>query len=1065
MPIEQLIFTNRALGKGVDPKLPGFQIAACSPGLDGEMRAQLSRVCAQFRTLIYECAPVSAKDRERQWRAEKGDQSVFPNEVLNEFPLIWRYIRLKEDLFALLRARYTGFTHDGRLGNLLVHGLVFDPEELAAYGHNPLALARSNLFRSQDNGDETSLPTLADLGAPPDVSTDSGLLAQQPYRDHLEAVISLLSEISPDNPSLLVCLPDWRQATPFVEAALNLLPPTSRCRSTFCTYTAKLAQARADAIDDILISCSDNIPTLGLRTNNYDADPEHGGKAKYLVFNFVEGEFVQSVELGPYAMFTANCLRNGQKDRLESHHLFTERLGLGDGPDAWDALVPIASLSGHGEPQAVRDAIHALGELITRPEQATAALTLVAPQVRDFARTDNTAVLVAIAPELASIVDCAAGESQQAPSGSFVAEIRNLAADALDRGSICTSMALLRACGRARDDGLLSLLKDKLADPARGLPDVENAEDQREMVQLILEGLRLAEQKPDLAPPRGRLMVCALRAASPVGSVAEVWRDIGETVVKPFFDGPLDDEGKKRLLEDIADALSDKGCPSASLWVNMKILKAAPPQGEELFQRLSGLAVIMSRSTEDKGILREVLQIVQDQLPEPRGRVVALGRMSEGTLGTQLGGVLFGKYQEELALVKEDAARNDIRSDLAKAGAVRVLCGEIVDDVLPWQEKDSAEKDSAEKDSAGRFQSWWDTILTEYPAVLDALRSRIGDLLRRGELSDMDICLAKRLLARLPGEQGPRPGLSSLWGAMVLSQPVGPLSAEVEQTFSALPDDIGMEAQNRLAIMRFMTATDAAISRGGWSVSQFKYSDPAWGNVAQLTGADKTRAIRWCVGKFKPTGVADAKDAGIFCSILLKAGEKDVHGIVDAVVVHLLDGRDVVTDVQVVTAFALMAVRESQKSSYWTRFFAALIERIDKRTCGLLEEHLQHRFRSTTVQDDKEMLRICTSAGLSVPALAPPPVQKPQPRSPVPSGGGSAPTPEGRKPGILSRVFGSIFRSDGGREASTSSPRPEVTARSGPAESTGKENLKSGGSKKKKKKKGGNKGKKKGKGR
>ena len=40
MSVEQMIFTDRPRGKGTDPSAAGYQVKACSPGLDAALDAR-----------------------------------------------------------------------------------------------------------------------------------------------------------------------------------------------------------------------------------------------------------------------------------------------------------------------------------------------------------------------------------------------------------------------------------------------------------------------------------------------------------------------------------------------------------------------------------------------------------------------------------------------------------------------------------------------------------------------------------------------------------------------------------------------------------------------------------------------------------------------------------------------------------------------------------------------------------------------------------------------------------------------------------------------------------------
>ncbi len=123
--------------------------------------------------------------------------------------MVWSYDCLAADLYALTRVRYAGFTYDGRTGNFFAHSLVFAAGDLAVFGANPLALARSGTFLASAPGDGTSLPVLA---APePAGALERWGLAWEPYRERLPALITALAAAAVERPVLL-CLADWGEA-------------------------------------------------------------------------------------------------------------------------------------------------------------------------------------------------------------------------------------------------------------------------------------------------------------------------------------------------------------------------------------------------------------------------------------------------------------------------------------------------------------------------------------------------------------------------------------------------------------------------------------------------------------------------------------------------------------------------------------------------------------------------------------------------------------------------------------------------------------------------------------
>src|SRR5580658_2942093 len=103
MAIEQLIYTDRPYGKGVDPRRSGYQLAASSAGLGTTVLQHLESICAHYGDAVYRCAPESAIAQEQTWQAQTLQFDAVPLEVLRLFPVAWSYDRIQNSEYALTR--------------------------------------------------------------------------------------------------------------------------------------------------------------------------------------------------------------------------------------------------------------------------------------------------------------------------------------------------------------------------------------------------------------------------------------------------------------------------------------------------------------------------------------------------------------------------------------------------------------------------------------------------------------------------------------------------------------------------------------------------------------------------------------------------------------------------------------------------------------------------------------------------------------------------------------------------------------------------------------------------
>ncbi|MFO1432367.1 MAG: hypothetical protein U1F76_19855 [Candidatus Competibacteraceae bacterium] len=407
MAIEQLLFTDWPRGKGVDSAAAGFQIKACSKGLGNDIRRQLADSCMHLgRAFTPASAPRAAAQQEQEWLVQTQDRQAMPAEILAEFPLIWSYDRLADERYALIRATYLGLTHDGRTGNFLAHALVFAPAELASYGYNPLALARSELFQSTPTDTATDLPILSDLGNSIDPGPHYDALRAEPYYDRLAALSTALCTATPVGRPLLLCLSDWRQATPLLEGLLDLLPPSRRCRTTFVTYesdrywlpSSGTGRPVGVAAHQILVLCGEDSRAFNLRADEYQSG--------YMAFNFAENRFSELREPGGFAVFAARCVLEQRSELLAAQHDLLEKLNLTEAPDAWDRLATITNPGdSHITPAMLTETARFAVSLVRQPPQAKSVLDFFLPHLQTLRETNQSAALAALGQELVVLID------------------------------------------------------------------------------------------------------------------------------------------------------------------------------------------------------------------------------------------------------------------------------------------------------------------------------------------------------------------------------------------------------------------------------------------------------------------------------------------------------------------------------------------------------------------------------------------------------------------------------------------------------------------------------------
>lgn len=972
MPVEQLIYTDRPRGKGLDADRSGYQVKASSPDLSAEARRQLESICMHYGDAVYGAAPRAAKERETQWRTQSASLDVVPDEVLREFPVVWSYDRIAEDEYALTRVSYGGLTHDGRFGNFFAHALVFDPSQLERHDFNPLSLSRSDLFRASDPSDDTSLPAFADLdGAHASSSSasspnaDGQLLSRPPYRERLAALLDALCNATPATRPLLLTLADWRGAPALVEALLGLLPPSARCRTTFVTYESDRkwliptpAGARPSnlaAAHHLLILSSPEARPFGLRPDEYQAG--------FAVFNFAEDKFSDGLPApGAYAVFAAGCVSAGRRDRLRLYHDMIEQLELGRDPQAWGALVPAADLlDARPAAHALAETARALDSFARRPAPAHKALGFLLPHVRRLAEARDAAGLAQLGPHLSSLADRVATDEELHRTQEFVPGVYELAGRALAAGDGRVASALLSACGGARADILLGLLDDALSAEQAALNPGADEADRRATLGLLLEGTGLAQQRPEFASVTDQWLRAAFRTARAAVLLGELWAQAGEKFVKPRLGGEWDADTEQLARDLAADAPAEQG-PEASFWLNLKLLEKRPAEGDALRAQLRELARACALCGGDQNMAQELLGQSLSRLPEDdrAARAEVTAQMAEAAHGTTAGDLFFDAYRKELEQAGQ--GRFKLRRRLAAAGAARVLSRELLAEVLPWDED--------------RFQPWWREVLRPHENVLDAARGAVAAHLRAAAAPDAAALELADALTNGAAERAPAgSGLAELYQSIALALPLAPLPKRWGRIAASLPEGA---ARARLRVMEFMRDVGRRADEPGWSVAAFPHTERAWSeDLRQLRPEEKETALGWCLEQFGETGISAPEEAAAFVSVWSAAGAGTPEQIADAVA-QLVHKRDQVTKVLAVTAFARCVLEGSRQAESYGHLVRAILDGCDRKTRALFEEHLERRFARRDGRYDHRLRLLCDAAGLSAP---PPPA--PPPRTPA----------------------------------------------------------------------------------
>ncbi len=679
--MEQFYYTEREMGKGFEPGKKGFQVAACSPGIDTAVRAVLADLATHYgRTVLWESGPKEAKELERQLRLSDEENESAPPALIQAYPAIWDCYRLTDGRMALSRSGYRGFVRDGRPGNFFVHTLVVDPHDLAAFAHNPMVLARSGLFKEYDESEATQLPTLAPQPPAPFAATDLTPLSIPIWSTRIAAMLAALLGTQTGGPPLLLCLPGWLEGQGLLEALLALVPPGYRGRISFCTNETQLRwQPASDtakgeggkAGHDLLVFCGPDHGVKKLQQSDYSAD--------FAIFNFTEQKFSDSVTPGDYACFAADCALTRKEGRLWQYHDLVGRLGCDNNPGAWDVLVKAMPFM--DELAAASSLCEALEAVLGLPVFAAGAAGLEAkaaivrdllqPRLRRVAGGDDTRGLLCLVGPLGRLVALLGREDAQA----FAGEIGELAATAFGEGKFVLAEGLLTATGPMRVGLTRRLLATAVGDARLMKLAISDPREAETLTAMVAEALSFGQEKPWSPAETEWLLHLVFSAGRTAGTSSKAWARLGSQAVEPFLQAQPEEAGLA-FLRRLLGLFPPEVCPEAYAFLAARLLVIVKPGGEELTAQLTALLQEAKRSSQAELVAEALLVSADGLLAGLEERALLCGRMAVGFARSSLAEYWYRNYRAAIAAVPSPLP---IRTTLATSGGASLSAREFLD--------------------------------------------------------------------------------------------------------------------------------------------------------------------------------------------------------------------------------------------------------------------------------------------------------------------------------------------------------------------------------------------------
>jgi hypothetical protein len=959
--MEQLIFTDWPRGQGVDPAASGLQIKACSEGLSESERWQLGAISMHLGQAFTPMnAPRSAVELEQNWLSKAQDFQQIPAEVTAGFPVIWSCHCLSEHRYALTRTHYTCLTHDQRTGNFFAHTVVFDPVLLDEQHSNPLSLAQCGLFLSEHASAEISLPVLPDSMSVVPTPPSLRLAHQDPYRPRLAAMISALMDVTASRRPLLLCLSNWRDAEPLSAILLESLPPAVRREVTFCTFDidrtwtlpSKSGKSGGFA-HQLIVLCSEGNHSLNLRADEY--------QNAYAVFNFVEDRFSDLASEHPYAKFAAGCVLNGQVSRLYNYQRLLKRFGADTNRAAWDQLLAAEQISPSASPDIVQQVAVALAEYVAAAgSTAGTALELLKPRIQSLAQENDHSTLSTISSLVAKLVEQAAkltDETAIAERKSIIDSFFLLAEGAFGNGQMRSAQALLKMCGLDRDTLSLGMLDHWANKSPASLPKPATALDQPEAFNLMLNALQAAEKLPDPQPPIEWLLPSAFYMAQLAGQSADAWKHLGDGLVKPRLATPWNAASGK-LAHELQPFIHAEDCPKGSIWLTTKIVQEAQPEGKALTALLCDLTKAGAYSSQPEKIIAEAVQLAKSHFDASEKFALVLGLMANVVIDTSSFTTMLETYLEALKEIPSNRLHS-VHRDLASEGAVRLLCRELLNEVLPWQAEESAKK----------VQPWRDALFSSHPAVLDEILHWLAEKIADAAKAQEVFPLAEELLLGHGNQAAKRSSAIALFNAVALALPLAPIPKEWEQAYSGV-QGLGPEADARLRVLKLMRQVDQQSRLPNWKPSQFPLNDPAWkANARDLPAMERQELVPWCADLASIHGVTCPADARWLVSVLRAIGEDSVASLSSAVE-RMLEKRDMVTITLVTAAFADCALEDKSSDAMWLPYTRAILNQFSRDQRFLFVAYMESRFGPSTPSRDEKVEQLLVNLELIKPRVS-----------------------------------------------------------------------------------------------
>ncbi len=942
MQIEQLIIADRLAGTGINENGGrGYQPAAKSAGLDKDCINFLSTFCPHYgqavKIIDSACNDAISWAQKEGEKPEEQRSKQIPDYIANNFPVSWNYTPLPDNLFAISRICYA-FSCENRPGSFIAHSIVCHPEMLAPVGFNPLALTHADIFWKHDQPEVIQLPALEKFSPRKNIDGTFDILTKPPIKDKLINIISALASEYPVTRPVVLCLPDWKSANEICEALLDTLPPTRRCRTGVSTFESDFKWKPGSAGDrkslhDLIILGTNENQQSSIKAFDYQQN-------EYSIFNFVDNKFSELPEACSYAAFAAKCVLNNDYHGLQKFQNFCEELDFGSRPEVIDALVAVEKiLNPQATPDELCQCVKILQEKCDTPKQISYIINLSLPFIKSFFENNKHEEIARLASESDNLYD-RMPENDLGLVNDFISEAKKLIETAIAQGKWRLSGAVAQCFAKQYKEIMFEALCRCIASSELAVACSPDNGDIDKMAEVTKFACLHLDQNNDHKISKCDLLVSMFKATKKARCTESYWKLVAPDVVIPFLQDNFNAAGE--LVNELLSICRDEHIADACVWIKFLKISHSALDTKQLVDDCIEIVNEGTGCSECANVIVQLPELLQKNISQEAELALALGQIANPASQYPEFDLLFEQYQMILKKLPPESMHK-IRKELIDRQCFEVVSREIIKDMEPWS--------LAKKEC---LLSWKESILDNNARILEKIYGELAAQIYKGNVAAIELaeCIVPDELSskEISGQ------LTKLLQEVALHLTLAPLSRKWLSIFDKLQQasSFSDNVKNRIEIMQFMTKVNDEAKQQEWNITKFPLSGSSWKKLRNFPPQEKNKAVRWCQSLLNGCGIQNPEAARHFINILDCAGIDSSQEIA-SLIIELTNSRDLVTTVQVISAFYDIEYSENSEA---LNIVKAVILKCDDRIASAFKQHLKLRFGHENENSRKKFERI-----------------------------------------------------------------------------------------------------------